>query len=69
MHFNHIPTGRAKEHIELDLSPKERLSLLKIIWRKIVNLYMKAKQEEEETGRTNIKTDKSSAHVLNTRAS
>jgi len=58
MHFNYIPTGRAKEHIELDLSPKERLSLLEMIGRKIVNLYMKAKQEEEETGRTNIKTDR-----------
>ncbi len=57
MHFNYIPTGRAKEHIELDLSPKERLSLLEMIGRKIVNLYLRAKQEEEMTGRTNIKTD------------
>ncbi|MFQ5758318.1 MAG: radical SAM protein [Candidatus Bathyarchaeia archaeon] len=57
IHFNYIPTGRAKEHVELDLSPKERLSLLEMIGRKSVNLYMKAKQEDEETGRTNIKTD------------
>ena len=28
MHFNYVPTGRAKKHVELDLSPKERLSLL-----------------------------------------
>jgi radical SAM protein with 4Fe4S-binding SPASM domain len=58
MHFNYVPTGRAKEHMELDLSPKERLSLLEMIGRKIVNLYMKAKQEEQETGRTSIKTDR-----------
>jgi sulfatase maturation enzyme AslB (radical SAM superfamily) len=25
MHFNFIPTGRAKEHVELDLTPDERL--------------------------------------------
>ncbi len=58
MHFNYIPVGRAKEHIELDLSPRERLSLLEMIGKKTVDLYMKAKQEEEETGRTNIKTDR-----------
>jgi len=58
MHFNYIPTGRAKKHIELDLNPKERLSLLETIGRKIVNLYLKAKEEEQKTGKTNIKTDR-----------
>jgi len=58
MHFNYIPTGRAKKHVELDLSPKERLSLLEIIGRKIVSLYLKAKEEEQRTGKTNIKTDR-----------
>jgi radical SAM protein with 4Fe4S-binding SPASM domain len=58
MHFNYVPTGRAKKHVELDLSPEERLSLLKIIGRKIVNLYMKAKEEEQRTGKTDIKTDR-----------
>lgn len=58
MHFNYIPTGRAKKHVELDLNPKERLSLLEIIGRKIVSLYLKAKEEEQRTGKTNIKTDR-----------
>ena len=58
MHFNYIPTGRAKKHIELDLSPKERLALLETIGRKIVSLYLKAKEEEQRTGKTNIKTDR-----------
>jgi len=58
MHFNFIPTGRAKEHVELDLTPNERLPILEMIGRKIVNLYMRAKQEEEMVGRTNIKTDR-----------
>jgi len=58
MHFNYIPTGRAKDHVELDLSPRERLSLLEMIGRKTVDLYVRAKQEERETGRTNIKTDR-----------
>ncbi len=58
MHFNYIPTGRAKKHVELDLGPKERLALLEIIGRKIVSLYLKAKEEEQRTGKTNIKTDR-----------
>jgi len=58
MHFNYIPTGRAKKHVELDLNPKERLSLLELIGRKIVSLYLKAKEEEQRTGKTNIKTDR-----------
>jgi radical SAM protein with 4Fe4S-binding SPASM domain len=58
MHFNYIPTGRAKKHVELDLSPKERLSLLETIGRKIVSLYLKAKEEEQRTGKTNIRTDR-----------
>ncbi len=58
IHFNYIPTGRAKKHVELDLSPKERLSLLEIIGRKIVSLYLKAKEEEQTTGKTAIKTDR-----------
>lgn len=57
IHFNYIPTGRAKEHVELDLTPNERLSLLEMIGRKSVNLYMKAKQEELEVGKTDIKID------------
>ncbi|MFQ5999483.1 MAG: radical SAM protein [Candidatus Bathyarchaeia archaeon] len=58
MHFNYIPTGRAKEHIELDLSPEERLFLLKTMGKKILNLYLKAKEEEEKTGKTKISVDK-----------
>ena len=58
MHFNYIPTGRAKKHTKLDLNPKERLFLLETMGRKIVNLYMKAKEKEEKTGKTDVSIDR-----------
>jgi radical SAM protein with 4Fe4S-binding SPASM domain len=51
IHFNYIPTGRAKIHAELDLNPKERRAILEILGEKIVDLYMKTKAEEEKLGR------------------
>jgi MoaA/NifB/PqqE/SkfB family radical SAM enzyme len=36
MHFNYIPTGRAKEHVELDLTPDERLHVLQTIGKEII---------------------------------
>lgn len=57
MHFNYVPTGRAKNHIELDLSPQERLSILELMGKKIVELYLRAKEETESTGKTKIRTD------------
>ncbi|MCS7114615.1 MAG: radical SAM protein [Nitrososphaerota archaeon] len=58
MHFNYVPTGRAKEHVELDLTPDERLYVLKTIGNEIISLYLQAKEEELKTGRTNIKVDR-----------
>jgi radical SAM protein with 4Fe4S-binding SPASM domain len=58
MHFNYVPTGRAKQHAELDLDPKERLLLLETLGRKLVDRYTKAKREEEETGKTEISVDR-----------
>jgi len=58
MHFNYVPTGRAREHLKLDLTPKERLGLLQILGNKIVGLYIKSKEEEEKTGKTNISVDR-----------
>jgi radical SAM protein with 4Fe4S-binding SPASM domain len=58
MHFNYIPTGRAKAYFELDLSPKERLSILEIMGRKIVSLSVQAKKEEAETGKSHIAVDR-----------
>jgi len=58
IHFNYIPTGRAKKHIELDLSPQERFLLLKMMGKKIVNSYIKAKEEERKTGKTQIKVNR-----------
>ena len=48
MHFNYIPTGRAKDHVALDLTPDERRELLELLADRIIALYFKAKQEEEE---------------------
>jgi len=58
MHFNYIPTGRAKAFVELDLTPKERLSILELIGRRIVDLSIQAKEEEEKTGKSTIIVDR-----------
>jgi len=58
MHFNYVPTGRAREHLKLDLTPKERLGLLQIMGKKIVDLYIKSIEEEKKTGKTNISVDR-----------
>jgi len=58
MHFNYIPTGRAKDHLELDLTPKERLSILETMGRKIVDLSMQARKEEAEIGKSHIQVDR-----------
>ncbi len=58
MHFNYIPTGRAKALVELDLTPKERLSVLEFMGRKIIDLSIKAKEEEERTGKSNLRVDR-----------
>ena len=58
MHFNYIPTGRAKAHIELDLTPKERLHVLQVIGNKIIDLYLRAKEEELKFGKSSVKVDR-----------
>ncbi len=58
MHFNYIPTGRAKAHVELDLTPEERLSILDLLGREIVDLSIQAKKEEAETGKSDTKVDR-----------
>ncbi|MCD6155383.1 MAG: radical SAM protein [Candidatus Verstraetearchaeota archaeon] len=58
IHFNYIPTGRAKAHIELDLTPKERLHVLQVIGNKIIDLYLKAKEEELKFGKSSVKVDR-----------
>ncbi|MEM3442873.1 MAG: radical SAM protein, partial [Candidatus Bathyarchaeia archaeon] len=50
MHFNYIPTGRAKEYVELDLTPEERLHVLETIGKEIVGLYLQAKEEQLKSG-------------------
>jgi radical SAM protein with 4Fe4S-binding SPASM domain len=58
MHFNYIPTGRAKAHVELDLTPDERLHALQTIGKEIVSLYLQAKEEELKFGKTKVKVDR-----------
>lgn len=58
MHFNYIPTGRAKAFVELDLTPKERLGILELIGHRILNLYLKSQEEEEKTGESKIQVDR-----------
>jgi len=58
MHFNYVPTGRAKEHVELDLTPRERFFLLETMGKKIVYLYIKAKEQKQKIGKTEIAVDR-----------
>jgi radical SAM protein with 4Fe4S-binding SPASM domain len=58
MHFNYIPTGRAKKYVELDLTPNERLHVLEKIGKEIVGLYLQSKEEQLKSGKSNIKVDK-----------
>ena len=58
MHFNYIPTGRAKEYVELDLTPDERFHVLETIGKEIIGLYLQAKEEEMKYGKSNVKVDK-----------
>jgi radical SAM protein with 4Fe4S-binding SPASM domain len=58
MHFNYIPTGRAKAYVELDLTPDERFHVLETIGEEIIELYLQAKKEELKYGKSNVKVDK-----------
>jgi len=58
MHFNYIPTGRAKAYVELDLTPEERFHVLEAIGKEIISLYLQAKEEELEYGMSNVKVDR-----------
>jgi hypothetical protein len=58
MHFNYIPTGRAKSHVELDLTPNQRYHVLETIGKEIVGLYMQKREEEIKCGKSDIKVDR-----------
>jgi len=58
MHFNYIPTGRAREHVELDLTPDERFHVLQTIGKEIISLYLQAKEEELKRGKSSVKVDR-----------
>jgi len=58
MHFNYIPTGRAKAFVELDLTPKERLGVLELMGHKILNLYLKSQEEEQNLGKSEVRVDR-----------
>jgi len=57
MHFNYIPTGRAKAYVELDLTPDQRYDVLGTLGREMLQLYVKRKEEEDKQGSSNIKAD------------
>ena len=58
MHFNYIPTGRAKAHLQLDLTPDERFHVLETIGKEIIGLYLQSKEEELTLGKSNVKVDR-----------
>lgn len=55
IHFNYIPTCRAKRHVKLDLTPDERLYVLETIGEEMINIYLQAKEEELKYGKSNLK--------------
>jgi len=58
MHFNYVPTGRAKAYVELDLTPDERLHVLEAIGKEIMGLYLQSKEEELKHGKSDVKVDR-----------
>ena len=58
MHFNYIPTGRAKAHVELDLTPDERLHVLEAIGKEIIGLYLQSREEQLKYGKSDLKVDR-----------
>ncbi len=58
IHFNYIPTGRAKAHVQLDLTPDERFHVLETIGKETVGLYLESKEEELKLGKSNVKVDR-----------
>ncbi len=58
MHFNYIPTGRAKAYVQLDLNPDERLHVLRTIGKEVIGLYLQAKMEELTYGKSSVTVDK-----------
>jgi len=58
IHFNFVPTGRAKEHVKLDLTPDERFYVLQTIGKEIVGSYIQAKEEALKVGKSNVKVDR-----------
>jgi len=58
MHFNYIPTGRAKTYVELDLTPDERLHVLETLGKEIIGLYLQEKEEKLKHGKSDIRVDK-----------
>lgn len=58
MHFNYIPTGRARAHVELDLTPDQRYHVLEALAKEIVELYLRKKEEEGKYGQSDLKVDK-----------
>jgi len=58
IHFNYIPTGRAKAYVELDLTPDERLHVLESIGNETIGLYSQSKEEELKHGKSDVKVDR-----------
>lgn len=58
MHFNYIPTGRAKDHIMLDLTPEDRFTILETLGRKIIDLFIEAKEERKKIGKAKTRVDR-----------
>jgi radical SAM protein with 4Fe4S-binding SPASM domain len=58
MYFNYIPTGRARSHFDLDLTPNERFLVLEALGKEIVDLYVRKKEEEIKTGKSSINVDR-----------
>jgi MoaA/NifB/PqqE/SkfB family radical SAM enzyme len=57
MHFNYIPTGRAKANVQLDLTPDERFYVLETLGKEIMSLYLQQKEEAMRFGKSSVRSD------------
>jgi radical SAM protein with 4Fe4S-binding SPASM domain len=58
MHFNYVPTGRAKAYLSLDLTPDQRLHVLQTLGKELIDLYLKAKVKEIKGEKPTIQVDR-----------
>lgn len=64
MHYNFIPTGRGKDIVKLDITPREREELLKLLVRSTLNKEMQAASTAPQFARVSLQATMNSKEKL-----